>query len=175
MWNLTIIVWYVPQFKLVNEKYKVKYYCYWLSSVVCPSICLSVSVTLASLANTAEPIEMPFGLWARMGPRNHVLDRGPDAREGAILRGKACPTRGMPITLWRQRCKNGRTNRDAVCVMDSGGTKEADIRWRSRFPCERAIFRGKDMPWHAQWQSAVSCVQTAELIEMTIGVWVRVH
>ena len=21
----------------------------------------------------AEPIEMPFGLWARMGPRNHVL------------------------------------------------------------------------------------------------------
>jgi len=25
-------------------------------------------------AKTAEPIEMPFGLWARMGPRNHVLD-----------------------------------------------------------------------------------------------------
>jgi len=21
----------------------------------------------------AEPIEMPFGLWARIGPRNHVL------------------------------------------------------------------------------------------------------
>jgi len=27
-----------------------------------------------SCAKTAEPIEMPFGLWARMGPRNHVLD-----------------------------------------------------------------------------------------------------
>ena len=25
-------------------------------------------------AKTAEPIEMPFGLWAGMGPRNHVLD-----------------------------------------------------------------------------------------------------
>jgi len=27
-----------------------------------------------SCAKTGEPIEMPFGLWARMGPRNHVLD-----------------------------------------------------------------------------------------------------
>jgi len=27
-----------------------------------------------SCAKTAEPIEMPFGLWAWMGPRNHVLD-----------------------------------------------------------------------------------------------------
>jgi len=25
-------------------------------------------------AKTVEPIEMPFGLWARMGPINHVLD-----------------------------------------------------------------------------------------------------
>jgi len=28
-------------------------------------------------AKTAEPIWMPFGLWARMGSRNHVLDGGP--------------------------------------------------------------------------------------------------
>jgi len=27
-----------------------------------------------SCAKIAEPIEMPFGLWARIGPRNHVLD-----------------------------------------------------------------------------------------------------
>jgi len=27
--------------------------------------------------NTAETIEMSFGLWARMGRRNHVLDGGP--------------------------------------------------------------------------------------------------
>jgi len=27
----------------------------------------------------AELIEMPFGLWARVGPRNHVLDEGADA------------------------------------------------------------------------------------------------
>ena len=29
---------------------------------------------MVSCAKTAELIEMPFGLWARMGPRNHVLD-----------------------------------------------------------------------------------------------------
>jgi len=28
-------------------------------------------------AKTAEPIEMPFELRARMGPRNHVFDGGP--------------------------------------------------------------------------------------------------
>jgi len=30
--------------------------------------------TAVICANTAEPIEMPFGLLARMGPRNPVLD-----------------------------------------------------------------------------------------------------
>jgi len=29
-------------------------------------------------AKMAELIEMLFGLWTRMGPRNHVLDGGPD-------------------------------------------------------------------------------------------------
>ena len=31
-----------------------------------------------SPAKTAEPIEMPFGFWAPTGPRNHVLDGGPE-------------------------------------------------------------------------------------------------
>jgi len=35
-------------------------------------------------AKTAEPIEMPFRLWARKGPRNHVLDGCP-----AVLRDVA--------------------------------------------------------------------------------------
>ena len=42
--------------------------CYRPSSVVC-----GLSVRVVSLANTAEPIEMPFGLRTRMGPRNCVL------------------------------------------------------------------------------------------------------
>jgi len=33
------------------------------------SVCRSV--TLVSPAKTTQPIEMPFGLWTRMGPRNH--------------------------------------------------------------------------------------------------------
>ena len=59
------------------------------------SVCLSLcqSVTLASPAKTAEPIEVPFGFWACMGPRHHVLDGGPDPPcEGAVLvdRGAHC-------------------------------------------------------------------------------------
>jgi len=33
-------------------------------------------------AKTAEPIEMPFGLCARVGFRNHLLDWGPDSYMG---------------------------------------------------------------------------------------------
>ena len=36
-------------------------------------------------ARTAEPIEMSFGFWARMGPENHVLDGSPEVlKEVAI-------------------------------------------------------------------------------------------
>ena len=44
--------------------------------MVCRSFGLSVgrSVTIVSAAKTAEPIEMPFGTWTRVGPRKHVLD-----------------------------------------------------------------------------------------------------
>ena len=53
---------------------------------------VGLSVTLVSPAKTAEPIEMPFGLRTPVGPRNHVLDEGPDPSwEGAILRGKGRP------------------------------------------------------------------------------------
>jgi len=40
-----------------------------------------------SCAETAEPIDLLFGLWTRMGPRNHVLDGGP-----AVLRDVAMAT-----------------------------------------------------------------------------------
>ena len=44
------------------------------------SVCRSV--TVVSTAKTAEPIRMPFGLWTRVGPENHVLDGGPDPPMG---------------------------------------------------------------------------------------------
>jgi len=34
----------------------------------------------------AEPINVPFGIWTQVGPRNHVLDEGLDPpRERAIF------------------------------------------------------------------------------------------
>jgi len=47
-------------------------YCYRVARSVC------LSVTLVSPTKTAEPIEMPFWPWTRMGTRNHVLDAGPE-------------------------------------------------------------------------------------------------
>jgi len=55
-------------------------------SVICRSVCLSV--TIVNHAKTAEPIEIPFGMWTRVGPVNYVLDRSPDLpRVGVFLRG----------------------------------------------------------------------------------------
>jgi len=34
---------------------------------------ISVLITLVSPAKTDEPIEMPFGGWTLVGPRNHVF------------------------------------------------------------------------------------------------------
>jgi len=34
--------------------------------------------TVVSCVKMAEPIEMPFGLWAQMGPRNCVLGGSPE-------------------------------------------------------------------------------------------------
>ena len=77
------------------------------------SVCLSlgVSVTLVSPAKTAEPIDMPFGLRTRVGPRVSVLDRGSDppiARgnfEGKGHAGWLVTPRGgkwarPPLALW---------------------------------------------------------------------------
>jgi len=36
-------------------------------------------------AKTAEPIEVPFGLWASMGLRNHVLDGSPEVLKDVAM------------------------------------------------------------------------------------------
>jgi len=47
---------------------------------VCRSVCLSVYLSVghdrASPAKMDEPIEMPFWVWTRVGPRNHIFDGG---------------------------------------------------------------------------------------------------
>jgi len=51
-----------------------------------------------SLAKTDERIEMPFGKWTRVGPRNYVLDGGPKtfSRVGTIL----VVSGPMTSTIW---------------------------------------------------------------------------
>jgi len=74
-------------------------YCYRPSSVVCRSVTVVIPVKMA------EPIEMLFGLWARVGPRNHVLDGGPDPPwERAIFRGIGGPLLSIG-TFRSQLCK----------------------------------------------------------------------
>jgi len=42
-----------------------------------------------SPAKTAEPVEMPFGLWTLVSPRNHLLDGGAGTPwKGVILKGR---------------------------------------------------------------------------------------
>jgi len=43
-------------------------------------------MTLRELCKMTELIEMLFGLWTWVGPRKHVLDRGPDTHLRAIFR-----------------------------------------------------------------------------------------
>jgi len=74
---------------------------------------VSLSVTLVSLAKTAEPIEMPFGLKIWVDPGNHVLDGSPDPTMGrGNFGGKEWPivkyrdTLRSPVRKWlnRSRC-----------------------------------------------------------------------
>ena len=44
-----------------------------------------------SPAKTAEPIDMPFRLWDRMGSRNDVLDGCPDHPWEEAIWGKGAP------------------------------------------------------------------------------------
>jgi len=45
-------------------------------------VCVCVSEKLRYPVKTAGPIEMPFGVRARVGPQNHVLHGGPDPTRG---------------------------------------------------------------------------------------------
>jgi len=64
-----------------------------------------------------------------------------------------------------------RLNRSRTWVMDSGGSKEACIRWGPDPPSEGAIIKGKDMPGHARRQSAMSCAKMAEPIDFPFKLW----
>jgi len=79
--------------RIARTPYVDAVYCYRPSSVVCRSVCQNVTLvnsaktpesidmpvckvlghSAVTCVKTTEPIVMPFGLWARTGPRNHKL------------------------------------------------------------------------------------------------------
>ena len=76
-----------------------------------------------SLAKTAEPIEMPFGLWTLVGQRKHVLDGARPPCEGAI-RGKDMP--GHARRHSSVSCAN--MAEPTVWVVGWDGPKEAQVQ-----------------------------------------------
>jgi len=78
-----------------------------------------------SCTKTAALIETPFGLWARMGPRKHVLHGVQIAlAKGQLFLGERTCQCMLDNTLpWA--VQNGWTDRDAICAVDSDGPKRA--------------------------------------------------
>jgi len=56
----------------------------------------------------AELIDMPCGMWTGVGPRNHVLDGGPDPHtqrgnfEGENGRAETCPVVDILKGTWQE-------------------------------------------------------------------------
>ena len=66
-------------------------------------------------AKMAEPIEMAFGLWARIGPRNHVLDGDPDHPVGRGNFGERSVFCGGRRPTW-SKVNTEKKSRVCVCV-----------------------------------------------------------
>jgi len=92
-----------------------------MRSIVTDRVAWSVglSVALVDPAKTAEPIEMPFGLRTRVGPRNHILDGGPDVPTG---RGNFEGGKGRPIVNYRDTLRSYVQKRldRSICRLDCG-------------------------------------------------------
>ena len=86
-----------------------------------------MSVTLVSSAKTAAPIEMLFMLRTRVGPRNDVLNGGPDPPwEGAILRGKGashCKVQGHSAVICAKRAEPVQPNEMPFGLRDRMGPR----------------------------------------------------
>jgi len=59
----------------------------------------------------AEPIVMPFGLWAQNGPRNHELDGGPYPHEKRQILGE-----WSPIVKYRDFLLWARSHYDVILI-----------------------------------------------------------
>ena len=107
------------------------------------------SIVFGTRTKTVKPIKMPFAMMTRVGSRYHVLDGGPDPpRGGATFWGKRRGRLKRNGTLYRQVCRNGLTDRDAVLDEESGGPKEPCFRWVQISQEEEKLFG--DCPGHSK-------------------------
>jgi len=103
-------------------------YCYTRRSMVCLSVCLSV--TIMSCAQMADRDD----IWIvdLCGPKELCVrreSRSPMLRYNFEGDGAAhCKVQGIGTVCW-ELCKNGWTDRDAVWDMDLGVSKEALLDW----------------------------------------------
>jgi len=104
--------------------------------------CLPSDDTLTWAARTAELIEMPFGLWAQVGSRNHVLNGSPDpyVKVQFLGKGHVWAPAGMLNNTLPWAVQYGWITWDAVGVVGSGELKEQCIRWGDRCPMQRSSF-----------------------------------
>jgi len=104
--------------------------------------------------------------------RSHCSTTHVDA--GSIVTERVAWSVDRSLCHTSEPCKNGWTNRDAVWVKDSGGSREPCIRWGSRSPIGRSNFEwGRASHCGVSRHSAVICANTAEPMEILFGLWAQ--
>jgi len=109
-----------------------------MGSLVTDRVAWSVglSLTLMSPAKAAEPIEIPFKFWARMGPRNYVLDWVQiPPWEGAILgeRVAHCKVQGLSVVscaetaIHRLICRLSRCKKRVLGILAISNLQTSEI------------------------------------------------
>jgi len=68
-------------------------------------------------AKTTEPVEMPFWLWDRMGPRHRVFDAYRDPPMGRGIMGKGAPSVKYRDRRWRNAMFPPMAFQDAISVL----------------------------------------------------------
>ena len=129
------------------------------------SVCLPV--TTASSTITAEPTEAPFGVWTRVGTKNHVSGRGPDPQGGQFLflGGILCPIvkyREYPTqSQYSQPYLGGGSSNAACCCQYCSNLFLHFNHWRQRWLCA-ALWYQRDASasvidcWVAEFTSATA-------------------
>jgi len=110
--------------------------------------------TAVTCAKTAEPIVMPFGFWARTGPRNHELDGGPDPPwEGAILgKGSFIVKYGDFLPWAVQKLLNR-----SICHLGCGLGLAEVSEWVNSFLTAHQHILGHLVPYDAESEKVIKC------------------